>query len=346
MTFIIPAYNCKDTIVQLLSSFDYEWKDNFEIIIVDDGSTISFKNKITNFLGKYPNTIHYIRKENGNWGSVINYVKNYHLVHGHWVKIIDADDLIYTTNFFAYLTHLQNSYLREKYDLVISSFLLEHIKSNNTEFKRVYGARGKIRYTSVDKFYNINSIITHHSISIKKELFYALVDLPEKSTFMDTGLIFQLLLLSKGCVFLPKKLFLYIYRVGNPNQSIALRNFIKSKEHIFRLIKFITKFNINTGISDKRRRVLQAMLKRVIYLIVMIISVDPNKNSSMHANEILYLKSIIKDNLGERQSRLLLLSNPFISLIYFRQSKIIKIIYTFTFQRVNWGVFKAIKAGG
>jgi glycosyltransferase involved in cell wall biosynthesis len=66
VTFIIPAYNCRETITQLLNSFDYEYKNSFEVLIIDDGSKVPYKYTITDFLGTYPNTVIYIKKPNGN----------------------------------------------------------------------------------------------------------------------------------------------------------------------------------------------------------------------------------------------------------------------------------------
>jgi glycosyltransferase involved in cell wall biosynthesis len=47
ISFVIPAYNSEKTIIRTLKSFNYEKKDNFEVIIVNDGSTDNTV-KITN----------------------------------------------------------------------------------------------------------------------------------------------------------------------------------------------------------------------------------------------------------------------------------------------------------
>jgi glycosyltransferase involved in cell wall biosynthesis len=41
LSIIIPAYNSGKWIVKTLESVDYKYQDNFEILVVDDGSTIA-----------------------------------------------------------------------------------------------------------------------------------------------------------------------------------------------------------------------------------------------------------------------------------------------------------------
>jgi glycosyltransferase involved in cell wall biosynthesis len=66
LSIIIPTYNSSKTIIQALDSFDYTRQDDFEICLIDDGSKEDIKDLIAPMMGRYPDTIKYFKKENGN----------------------------------------------------------------------------------------------------------------------------------------------------------------------------------------------------------------------------------------------------------------------------------------
>lgn len=93
---IIPCYNSQNYVKNALQSIvnaKYPLS-KIEVLIIDDGSRDSkdFYKSIEFFLLKYPQVFKYFHKNNGNWGSVINYVKKNNLVHNNLVCILDSDD--------------------------------------------------------------------------------------------------------------------------------------------------------------------------------------------------------------------------------------------------------------
>lgn len=112
LSIIIPAYNCKYSISKCLNSIlDERYIDDYEIIIVNDGSEDGTRQICENYQNKYSN-IHLINKENGGVSSARN--AGLDVAIGKYITFIDSDD--YTeSNFIEYVI----SKLDKKYELIL-----------------------------------------------------------------------------------------------------------------------------------------------------------------------------------------------------------------------------------
>lgn len=101
-SFIIPVYNRPDEIEELLTSFTkLETSLNFEIVIVEDGSTITSESVIRTFKDKL--NIAYFFKENTGPGDSRNYGMTH--ANGNYFIILDSDCILPPQ----YLNVVQNS---------------------------------------------------------------------------------------------------------------------------------------------------------------------------------------------------------------------------------------------
>lgn len=90
ISVVIPLYNKKDYIERTLLSVLNQTYDDYEIVIVDDGSTDGSVEIVHKFLGS--KKIRLIKKENGGPSSARNCgVKE---AKGQWIVFLDADDLL------------------------------------------------------------------------------------------------------------------------------------------------------------------------------------------------------------------------------------------------------------
>lgn len=91
-SFIIPVYNRPEEIRELLASFILLETEgiSFEIIIVEDGSTLSSEDIINDFKTKLP--LSYYKKENSGPGDSRNYGMN--RAKGNYFIILDSDVLL------------------------------------------------------------------------------------------------------------------------------------------------------------------------------------------------------------------------------------------------------------
>jgi len=86
-SIIIPTYNSFEKLTRALKSLQNQTFQNFEVIIIDDGSTDKTPHHIAEILFS---KVHYIYKENGGTASA----RNIGIEHakGHYICFLDADD--------------------------------------------------------------------------------------------------------------------------------------------------------------------------------------------------------------------------------------------------------------
>lgn len=196
ITVIVPTYNCRDYLPFALNSIINQDTgfDNIEIIVVDDGSIDGTEIVMQSYLQHYPSNIFYYKKTNGNWGSVVNYVKNNNLAHGKLITILDSDDYFFKHAFSRVLPHINN-------DMIVSSFdclANDKIYPLNPFF-------GKSRTIK-----NKKKLRTPHSQPLckfySKELFYSLDNLSENMWYQDCILYHRAVSKSKGVYYVRESL--------------------------------------------------------------------------------------------------------------------------------------------
>ncbi len=213
LTIIIPAYNVENYIEKALNSIinqiNINW-NNIQVLIINDGSTDKTELKIKTWLEAKKNyPFEYIKKENGNWGSVINYVKNNNLIQGQYFSILDADDF-YNKNCFDEVLQIIN---KNKYDLILSNF--QRINENNQTKST------NVIWSAKSKELKKNKAFTPWSIPMckffKTSLFLESDDLKEGVSYQDQILFFSFLIKSQDIYFIKKDLGYYF--VSRPNSS-------------------------------------------------------------------------------------------------------------------------------
>ena len=108
-SIIIPVYNRPDEINELLESLvNQNYTENFEVVIVEDGSTFSCENEVDNFKNKL--NISYYLKYNSGPGDSRNFGMN--LAKGEYFILVDSDCIIPEN----YLTQVSKSLQTEYVD--------------------------------------------------------------------------------------------------------------------------------------------------------------------------------------------------------------------------------------
>ena len=103
LSIIIPFYNSDAWIGKMLDSLmDQDLSnDQYEVIVIDDGSTQSICN-LTQYTKKFPN-IKYHRKENGGVSEARN--MGIDLAIGKWLFFCDSDDFLHPQVLHGFLSH-------------------------------------------------------------------------------------------------------------------------------------------------------------------------------------------------------------------------------------------------
>lgn len=149
---IVPVYNRPDEVDELLSSLTTQTYKDFEVIIVEDGST----HKCDNVCDRYNGIIdiHYFFKENSGPGQSRNYGAG--RAKGEYLIILDSDVVLPPDYFKAVNEELQNGYADAfgGPDRAHSSFTdtQKAISYSMTSFFTTGGIRGG-KKKKLDKFY-------------------------------------------------------------------------------------------------------------------------------------------------------------------------------------------------
>lgn len=98
VSIIIPTYNDEKYIVETLNSILEQSINNYEVIVIDDGSTDNTKKIVLDYIEnkKLNNKIYYYFQENKDQLNAILHGLNY--ANGEYIFILHSDDLIYEKN--------------------------------------------------------------------------------------------------------------------------------------------------------------------------------------------------------------------------------------------------------
>lgn len=90
ISIIVAIFNRRDELFELLNSLTYQTDKEFEIIIVDDGSSIDLKPTISNF--EEILKVKYFRKDNSGPGLTRNYGSR--RAESEWLVFVDSDVIV------------------------------------------------------------------------------------------------------------------------------------------------------------------------------------------------------------------------------------------------------------
>lgn len=149
ISIIVPVYNVEDYIVECLQSILRQTYRNYELIIIDDGSTDN-SGGICDTISETDTRIIVVHKKNGGLSSSRNVGMRY--ATGEYVAFIDSDDFIDDD----YIEKLINKAVEDKSDIVVAPIKLYYNQSNISDFHS-----NNVEYLFADDY--IDQIL-HHKI--------------------------------------------------------------------------------------------------------------------------------------------------------------------------------------
>lgn len=125
-SFLVPTYNSSKTVLQALDSILAQNYKNFDIFIVDDGSTDNTVELVKQYQKKYPQ-IKKIQINQVNSSAVISRNKLIDLADGDYSIWCDSDDLV-NDNLCAFATFMLH---KELFEIVAFPFIINNTNSEN-----------------------------------------------------------------------------------------------------------------------------------------------------------------------------------------------------------------------
>ena len=220
ISFVIPCYNSADYMDRCIESILGGGSD-FEIIIVDDGSTDATPEKADRWAQRFPAAIRVIHQENGGHGGAV--MAGVRAANGEYLMVVDSDDWIDRTARGVLLAKLR-TFINTKadIDLVVCNYVYEHVLSGSRKVIKYRGAlpmNRAIGWSEIGKF-GIGQYITMHSAVYRtKVLRESGMNMPLHTFYVDNIFVYVPLPFVKKLYYLPVNL--YRYFIGREDQSVA-----------------------------------------------------------------------------------------------------------------------------
>lgn len=257
ITVIIPTYNRADLVTRALDSVIKQTYKDYEIIVVDDGST----DKTKTLLEPYRDIIKYIYKENGGKSTAQNIALK--IAKGKWVAILDSDDYWHENKLEAQMDAIK------KYEDCGLCFTDGCFINNPSIEKSIFKSVNKY-FThesgqiedSVDYVLNPPHGIYIQSTVIRKELINSLGGFDEmlRTVGEDTDMIFRLSMVTKFCYV--NRPLVYVDRTPNRTNGIIELFDTKPIDSLKSLIYMYEKWLYLSGsISDQHRSIIRRRRK-------------------------------------------------------------------------------------
>ena len=116
LSIIIPVYNAADYIDKCMASILAQVQPEYEILLINDGSTDNSKEIIQGYQERYPDFVRAISKANEGCAKTRDY--GIREARGQYICFIDNDDSILPDYFETFLNAIDNS----QYDIVIGGY--------------------------------------------------------------------------------------------------------------------------------------------------------------------------------------------------------------------------------
>lgn len=237
LSLSIASYNVEGCLRECIKSLLIdEIIDDIEIIIVDDGSKDETLNIAKEYESKYPNSVVVIAKENGGHGSTIN--ASIEVANGKYYKVLDADDEVTKDG----IVKLVNDLKKLDVDLILNDYIQHDITTNKDILMKPF-VDDQIK---IGHNYCLNEVQDHlllamHAMTYRTTLLKnSNYRIDEHCFYVDMEYLVYYLLNVETIIYYDVPV--YIYNVGNVNQSVDINNMLKRREQHLHVCKQLISF--------------------------------------------------------------------------------------------------------
>ncbi len=229
LSLIIPSYNCSGFLAKCLESMLHpEVLSQLEIIVVNDGSTDDTSAVAQQFVDRYPQTVRLINQENKGHGGALN--TGCSAAQGRYLKVIDADDWVETSNlpaFVQFLSSCESDVVLTHHDTRdISTGEIRNWKSYPDDFCHIYSLE-----QIMDQPQKFDRSLTFHGITYRTAFYQAQnIPLSEKVFYEDHE--YATFACCRAASVLSVDLLIYHYRIGDVPQSVSDATQLKRLSHM------------------------------------------------------------------------------------------------------------------
>lgn len=202
VSIIIPVYNAERYLKKCLDSLRRQSFQDFEVLLVNDGSTDGSQKIIEKYVSEYPEKYYLFNKENGGQSSARNLALSY--VKGEYTTFLDSDDY-YDEK---YLETLYFAAKKNNSDMVISG--QKKVDEEGKVYLNIDYEVGKYPDTVLRRL-NFSGKIYRTEYMRKHNMTFAV-----GKTYEDNPFNFIMIFLAENLVILPYSGY---YQVGHPGST-------------------------------------------------------------------------------------------------------------------------------
>jgi len=222
VSIIVPIYKVEKYLRKCIESILNQTYENFELILVDDGSPDNCGSICDEYASK-DNRIIVIHKENGGLSDARNFGIN--KASGEWIAFIDSDDYIKDD----YIEKLVNICGDDcEIGIVLPSYVYEDYKEkkdNKREFIKIFDSKDALLTMLYQKEFD-----TSAWGKIYKRNLFSQIEFPVGKLYEDISTIYRVILKSNKVAYCNCKKYMYLQR----KDSIMGNSFkIKDMDYVY-----------------------------------------------------------------------------------------------------------------
>jgi len=309
ISVIVPVYNVEAYLPKCLDSLVNQSFDDFEVIVVNDGSPDNSQDIIDEYQKKYPNIIKSFVKENGGLSKTRNFALD--KTSGDYIFYLDSDDWVDTR----ILEKLYNKVESEKADIVVCG-AYSVLNDEKTEIDRYDYS------LDVNKNYILYRPSAWCKLIKKDILKNKEIKFLEKHIYEDIAIMPALCLYANKISFVEEPLYFYLVREGS---IMNQKKYSKSLEDIFDSLDYLEKLFVNKDAFEKYKDELEYLyIKNLLHAASLrFLPFDEGKES------ILKIAGIMKEKFPRWRKNKYYKKENFkykiiCNLIYMKQIKMLK----------------------
>jgi glycosyltransferase involved in cell wall biosynthesis len=225
LSIVVPVYNAASSVIQTLQSLVAQSTRDFELVIVDDGSTDQSVNIIKDFL--LDKNINYLLITQENQGVSVARNNGLHQSTAPYVLFLDSDDIL-----FPEIVETTTNIIKSNPDLIFFNHKIrEENASKNSDIVTI-SRSGMVpnSITTINDYllfkknrirFNITSVIFQKELLIKNKIFFE----QNYRHGEDSHFILNAMFRSSSIYLSESFSFTYCIRKGSVTQSIKLNGF-------------------------------------------------------------------------------------------------------------------------
>lgn len=240
LSLIIPSYNAERFLRRGLDSFLISdgARRHLEVWVISDGSSDRTDEIAKSYAVQYPDVFHFFRKENGGHGSAIN--AGVKLISGKYFKVIDADDWVDQKGLETLIHDLADC----DSDVVISNYQEYDIGRDRYTPRKTELSDDRRTYQLaeiMEEWDKVHACMTFWGITYRTDFYLKQnYQLLEGVFYEDQE--YATIPLSRAESISFSEAFVYVYRLGDVNQSVSGANQVKRIGHLAKVIKALQAF--------------------------------------------------------------------------------------------------------